>query len=277
MQTVDNQGSTGTDNLPTQTQGTEGNQAQTDTTVETGGNTQTQTYQPFSSGKEKFTIDGEDLDLDWTEAKKYVSLGKTAYKRMQEAAELKNQTQKAYKELLELANKDPDGLIRALNPNYNPQLQSPTRTSMGTSQRDNVTDVDPRDLELRTVKEELSSLKTSLERQEIEAELKVIEKELTEASEKYGVLKGNMFAKEYVKQEYRKALQTPGMEHVTIDDVAFHVAQEMKSMQSAADKAKRESIEQKRKQAPVSVVSAGVESPQKAMSLDEVKKLAGRM
>ena len=120
MQTVDNQGSTGTDNLPTQTQGTEGNQAQTDTTVETGGNTQTQTYQPFSSGKEKFTIDGEDLDLDWTEAKKYVSLGKTAYKRMQEAAELKNQTQKAYKELLELANKAPDGLITSLNPNYNP-------------------------------------------------------------------------------------------------------------------------------------------------------------
>lgn len=238
---------------------------------ETSLATEVQKYQPFATGKEKFKIDGNDEELDWEATKKYASLGKTAYKRMQEAAEIRNQSQKAYKELLELAQKDPDGLIRALNPNYAPQLQ---RSPQGAQQRDQVTDKDPRDLELHEVKQEMQQMKSLLEKQEIEQERKLIDQELTEASEKYPALKNNRFNRDFIKQEYRKALQA-GM-NVTIDDVAFYVSQELQADKNQKTQETKQRLEQKRKQAPVNVVTAGSESASKGMSLDDVKKLAGR-
>lgn len=230
-------------------------------------------YKPFENGKERFKIDGEDVEFDWDTAKKYVSLGKTAYKRMQEAAEQKKQVTQTYQQLVELAKSDPETLIRVFNPNYAPQARGSQKQASAEG-LDQVTDVDPRDSELASVKQELQDLRSRYEKAEIEQERKLIEQELTDAVGKYPVLKDNKFALTYVKQEYRKALQQ-GLD-VTIEDVAFYAAQDIQNQQKEKVQQTQKRLEQKRKQAPVSVVSSAAEHGQKPMSLEDVKKLAGR-
>lgn len=231
------------------------------------------TYRPFENGKERFKIDGEEVDFDWDTAKKYVSLGKTAYKRMQETAEQKKQMQSTYQQLVELAQRDPETLIRVFNPNYTSQAKA-TQKQANAEGLDQVTDADPREMELQRLKEETQELRSRFERAEVEKERQLIEKEMSDAVSKYPVLKDNKFALTYVKQEYRKALQS-GLD-VTLEDVAFYTAQELQNQQKEKVQQTQKRLEQKRKQAPVSVVSSASEHGGKSMSLEDVKKLAGR-
>lgn len=229
-------------------------------------------YQPFISGKERFKIDGKEEELDWETAKKYVSLGKTGYQRMSEAASLKKQVNEAYQQLLDLAKSDPEGLIRTLNPNYQGSNGQSQRTpTESNSVADN--QQDPRDYELRTLREEMAAIKSFHENQQIQNERQAIESELGEAETKYSVLKGNKFAMNYIKSEYRKALMNNA--DASIDDIAFHVAQEIKNerSQSLANSQKRN--EQKRNQAPITVGAAPSGSAAKEMTFDEVKRIAG--
>lgn len=223
-------------------------------------------YKPFASGKEKFKVNGKDEEWDWETTRKYASLGKTSYQKMQEAAEVKKRAEDAYSQLLDLAKKDPEGLLRALNPNYAPQSQQ--------QRQDQVTDADPRDLKIQELERKLGEFSSVLEQQQVEEERKLINKELDDAVTKYTVLKGDKFALNYVKSEYRKALMQ-GLD-VSIDDVAFHVSQELQELRNQKVQETQKRFEQKRKNAPVTAVSTGSESSSKPMSLDEVKRLAGR-
>lgn len=265
-------GTEGTDNQDTLTQGTSETLTQDQTATDALAKADASNpYQPFKTGKERFKVNGQEEEWDWETTRKHAQLGKTAYLKMQEAAELKKKSEQAYKQLLELAQKDPEGLIKALNPNYTGSL---TQQASALRQNQDVTEQDPRDLELRKTQDEVSRLSSILEEQQIEAERKAINAELDQAQAKYPVLKGDKFAINYIKSEYRKALQT-GID-VTIDDVAFHVSQELQEIRNQRTQQTQKRLEEKRKQAPVNVVSAASESASKPMSLEDVKKLAGR-
>lgn len=250
------------------------NQAQATTDVQESAPVQESQYQPFANGKERFKVDGKEEEWDWETAKKYASLGKTAYQRMQEAADIKKRANDAYSQLLTLAEKDPEGLIRALNSNYTPQSQRAPQAQTG---QDNVTNQqhDPRDQKIHGLENELQQIKQGLEMQAVEKERLAIQQEITEAESKYSVLKGNKFAINYIKNEYRKALANNV--DTSIEDIAFLVSQELLEFNKAATQEKQKRFEQKRKSAPVNVVTASSEQGQKPMSLDDVKKLAGRI
>ena len=271
MELVDNQSVGGADNLGESAQAQDTTQDLTQQTVEKQAIATQSPYQPFASGKEKFTVNGKEVEWDWETAKKYASLGNTAYQKMQEAADIKKRSEAAYSQLLELAQKDPETLIRALNPNYNPQSQQTQR------QDQNVADVDPRDLKIQQLEQrlgKLDQLEKAYEEQQVEKERAAIAQELEQAETKYPILKGDKFAINFIKAEYRKALQS-GLD-VSLDDVAFHVSQELQDLRQTKAQQTQQRLEQKRKQAPVNVVASGAESAAKSMSLDDVKKLAGR-
>lgn len=275
METIDNQQTVGADNLDYQTQGSTNELAQDSGQNVPRGTSEpaTDVYKPFINGKEKFKVDGEEVEWDWETTRKFASLGKTAYQRMQEASDLKKRTESAYKQLLDLAQKDPETLIRALNPNYNgPMTQQAASAALNGSGQ--VTDQDPRDLELRRTQEEVHALRSMMEQQQVDKEREAIQQELSDAESKYPTIKGDKFAINYIKSEYRKALQA-GYD-VTIDDIAFLVSQELQQQKQERVKQTQTRLAEKRKQAPVQMVASASDSGSKPMSLEDVKRLAGR-
>ena len=129
--------------------------------------------------------------------------------------------------------------------------------------------------ELAKYQERLQALEAKLEREEIEKERQAIESELDGAVQKYPEL-ANPFMKSYVKQEYRKLLKQ-GVEDMSIEDVAFYVAQEYKNQQKDKALTVQKNFETKKAAAPIMTKPAMASSKEKAMTLDEVKKLAGRL
>jgi hypothetical protein len=230
-----------------------------------------QAYKPFEKGKEKFKINGKEVELGWDEVRKYASLGSSAYQKMQEAAEIKKRAETAYTQLLDLAQRDPEGLLKALNPHWNAQ---PGKPSQAKGLQNSDQDLDPKDLKIQELERRLNETSSFIEQQQIEAERKAITQEITDAESKYPEIKGNKFAINFIKSEYRRALQS-GLD-LSIDDVAFQVAQELKDQRMKDTQEKQKRLEQKRKNAPVQTVASGVESSEKPMTLDEVKRLAGR-
>lgn len=271
MELVDNQNTTTTDNLSNDTQTQDPG---TDLTQQTAGEAvQTpKPYQPFANGKERFTVNGKEVEWDWETAKKYASLGNTAYQKMEEAAELRKRTDTAWSQLVELAQKDPETFIRTFSPNYKPQSQ-PTQ-----GQAKDVAELDPRDLKIQQMEQRLSKLdelEKAYEAQEVEKERVAITKELEDVQTRYSNLKGDEFAIDYIKAQYRKALQN-GLD-VSLDDVAFQVSQKLKERNELKTQQTQARIEQKRKQAPVNVVSSTADTTSKPMTLEDVKRLAGRL
>lgn len=263
--------------------GTESGATQVDTTTEpidTGQSTvdtqssastspeteQTTTaYQPFREGKEKFKLDNEEVEWDWETTKKYASLGAAGYKRMEQAAAIRKQAEQAYSQLMHLAQTDPVGLLRTLNPKFNPQaLQQRQETTESGN-------VDPRDLEIRELKQRYETVAQTLERQEIEREKSLMQQEFDASFKKYPILKANPFAMDRIRAEYTKALQA-GID-VSIDEIAFLTAQELQKTSQAKTQVQQQRIQEKRKNAPVSVTPGS--KADKPMTIDDVKRLAG--
>lgn len=249
----------------------------------TPAETQSQTepekpYTPFSSGKEKFKVGGQEFEWDWETTRKYAQLGRSGQVAMERAAQTEKKAKDAYQKLLKAAQEDPVGLLRVLNPTFDAsqltksqQRQAAGEAARGAAEADQI---DPRDQKIKELEQRYQSVAEVIEKQEIENERKVIESELEEAIKKYPVLNNKIF-RAHVKTQYRQALAN-GLEDLSIDDVAFHVAQEIQDMKAAEEKAKIEKAKENRRRAPVSTPTGGTGEKKSGMTLEEVKKLAGR-
>lgn len=229
---------------------------------------------PFSNGgKEKFKVNGQEFEWDWETTKKYAQLGRSGQLAQQRAAETEKKAKEFYGRLIENATADPIGLIRVLRGDPNWQFQSPNNGGQNHGQPDE--ELDPREAKIRELEQRLNKYEGTIEQQEIMAEQKAIQAELDEAVNKYSVLKNDKYAIAFIKSEYKKALQN-GID-VTIDDVAFQIAQDRQESRQKEVQEKQKRIEQKRKQAPVTTAPGAPAKNSKGMSREEVMRLAGRI
>lgn len=224
--------------------------------------TKSEVASPFAQGKEKFVVDGKEYDWDWETTKKYAQIGKSGYNKMQEAAALKKQVSENYKKLVTLAQSNPQGLIEILtgqkaSPGHAQGEQQAQQSEGATDWRDN----------------EIRDLRSRIESRELAEERRAIETELQGAVSKYPVLNDEI-ATEYVKAQYAKALKQ-GMD-VTIEDVAFHVAQKLQDKQTQTLKQKQQKIQQRRSGSTLTAPQGHISDSPKDMSMDDVKRLAGR-
>lgn len=235
----------------------------------------TETYKPFANGKEKFTINGQDEELDWETAKRYVQFGKAGRAAMDKAAKLESSYKKTYAQLAEAAARMENGdfsLYTALT-----GKQYIPKTQQGPAKSPNSSEVperaDPRDQELQSIREELNQFKAEREKIAVENERKAVESELDAAVKKFPTL-DDKFSRAFVKSEYRKALMNG--EDLSLEDVAFFVAEEKKTQDAAKSKATQQRIEQNIHKSPVIAPHANAPSKKKG-TLEDSLKLGGLM
>lgn len=234
----------------------------------------TEVYKPFASGKEKFKINGQEEEMDWETAKRYVQFGKAGRQAMDKAAQLEKRHKELHTKLGEFAQRDMEHgtflLYQALTGKaYNPKaraesVQDPNSPNAPAA-------VDPRDEKLRLLEEKLSSFEQEREKALIETERKAVESELDEAVKKFPGL-DDKFTRSYIKSEYRKALQNG--EQLSIEDVAFFVAEEKKAQDAAKAKATTERIADNIKQSPVQTPAAAAPKVRKG-TLEDAMRLGG--
>lgn len=226
---------------------------------------------PFSNGgKEKFKVNGQEFEWDWEETRKYAQLGKAGQVAMQRASDVEKKARTFYGQLIEAAKTSPEDLIRSLTGDPNWRFH-PTKSGQSLDQQDQ--DIDPREAKIQELEQRLSRFEKSDEQKAIDSERAAIAQEIAEVETKYPVLKGNKFAITHIKSEYKKALMNGS--DLSIDDVAFYVAQELKESQQKQVQEKQKRIEQKRKNAPVSAAPGTPGGERKEMSIDDVKRIAG--
>jgi hypothetical protein len=221
--------------------------------------------------KWKLKVNGEDLDLTEPEVLKYAQLGKAGQRAMEKAAALEKKHKELYAQLQQTAEKDPYLLYQVLTGKTHPKAMN-AAPQQATAQGDQSAD-DPRDIELREYKEKLSRIEQRLEQEDIERERKAVENELNDAVKKYPEL-DSPFLKSYVKSEYRKALLNNA--DMSLEDVAFLVAQEHKRYEAQRSKVTQQKLEANKQKAPVIAPPSGGGTSKKEMTLEDVKRLAGR-
>lgn len=224
---------------------------------------------PFATGKEKFKIFGKEEEWDWDTTKKYAQLGKASTEKMERAAQIEKKANDTMRQLVELAGRDPDGLIRLFNPTYQGRSTAQDATTPGQ-------EVDPRDAKISHLESQLQRITGSIEKQELEAEKSAIAKEFADAETKYPVLKGNKFANERVKSEYKRLLYA-GVTDVTIEDVAFQVAKEWQDFKQQENHEIKKRLEENKNKSPLSPTPSGGSSQSKPMTREDVMRLAGKI
>lgn len=222
--------------------------------------------------KWRLKVNGEELDLTEPEVLKYAQLGKAGQRAMEKAALLEKKQRETYSQLKEAAEKDVFTLYQILTGKVHPNASlaaSQKTTAQGASEQ-----FDPKDLQLREYEEKLSRIEQRLEQEDIERERQAVESELSDAVKKYPEL-DSPYLKSFVKSEYRKALLN-GSEH-SLEDIAFLVAQDFKRYEQQKSKATQQKLEANRNKAPVIAPASKGSASNKEMTLDDVKRLAGRM
>jgi ribosomal protein L22 len=237
-------------------------------------------YIPFSNGgKEKFKVNGQEFEWDWETTRKYAQLGRSGQVAMERAAQTEKKAKEAFQKLIETAKQNPVEVLKILNPDFDASTLTHRQAQAAATEAVKGTEgkeagIDPRDQKIQELEKRYQSVAEVLEKQEIEKERQAIETELTEAVKKYPELDNKIF-KAHVKTQYRQALAN-GIEDLTIDDVAFHVAQEIREMKAAEEKKKLETAKENRKRAPVSTHQGGSSGEKKAgYTFDEIRKMAG--
>lgn len=233
--------------------------------AETQSNTQEPATETPEEKKWRLKVYGEEKEYSEPEVLKFAQLGAAGQKAMEKAATIERKQKEFYGWLREALAKDPYAVAEVVT---GQKFNRPS-TQMDEEQ------VDPAKSELAQYKERLQSLEAKLEREEIEKERQAIESELDTAVQKYPEL-SNPFMKSYVKQEYRKVLKS-GIEDMSIEDVAFYVAQEYRNQQKDKAQTVQKNFETKKAAAPIMTKPAMASNKEKAMTLDDVKKLAGRL
>lgn len=234
---------------------------------------QPEVFVPFKSGKEKFKVNGAEVEWDWDTTKRYAQIGNAGYKAMEKAKALEKKQADTYQQLMDLATRDPEGLIRIFNPQWNGSAKQAQQIQAGQPQDQSEAN-DPRDHKIRELEQRYQSVAEKLEAQEIAKERSMIESEIQSAVKQFPIL-GDEMHQEFLKFQYAKALKQ-GLD-VTMEDVAFHVAQKLEATRQAKNQQIKQRIEEKRKKAPVVGTAAPEGTGKKTMSLEDVKRLAGRI
>jgi hypothetical protein len=209
---------------------------------------------PFTQGgKEKFKINGKELEWDWPTVQRYAQKGYAGMQALQKAAETEKKARDFFGRLQDSAKRDPEGTLRILlgDPNWRFQAQRQPNGGQGNETHQNDQSQDPRDMKIAELEQKLEKVSGKFEETEIQQERAAIAKELGDAEAKYANLKGDDVAMEFVKSQYRKALAA-GID-VTIDDVAFEVNQKLEDRKAQRVNDTKKRIEEKRKTAPVTV------------------------
>ncbi len=223
------------------------------------------TYVPFSKGKEKFVVNGKEVEWDFDTAKRYAQKGYAGMEAFKQAAEIERKNKELYQQLYSLAQTSPEELVRI----FNPQYQSHAKQAQAEAGKE----VDPFEQKLdMELQKRLAPLQQKIEAYEIAEERKAIQAEMDSAVKAYPIL-NNKYHQTLLKTEYKAALQRG--EQVTIDDVAFYLSRDLQEMRAAETTQKKQAIEQKRKEAPVHVTPQTQSSKPKTMDLEEVKRIAG--
>lgn len=228
-------------------------------------------YVPFSAGKEKFKVRGQEVEMTWDEAKKWVQLNQSGYQAMEQAKVLEKKAQTTLQQMYQMAERDPEGFIRTFNPNYRPQA---AQANAAAGQAEGEEPSDPRDQAIQKLEREIQALKGGQEAREVAEEKIAISKEIESAFNAYPALKNVLKAEQLVKAEYARQLRL-GNDQITIDDVAFHMSQEAQESERKRVTATKQRLDQNRKTAPVSTSPTGGSGQSKGMTRDEVRALAG--
>jgi len=244
------------------------NDSQSDAAQQAG---QEKTPSYFANGKERLRVNGQEVELTFEEMKRFASLGRAGHSAMERAVDIEKKANATYQQILELAKSDPKGLIRMFNPDYAGEQ------SRGQSQDDQDEDAsgDPRDTVIKELKADVERLKGSYEQRGVAEEKAAIASELKTAIGAYPEFKDDPeYFTDKVKMEYRKLLNS-GVFNVSIDDVAFTLAQNQKDKKTkqAQEAVKRHA--QTKQNATVSGLPSGGSGQSKGMSRDDVRKLAG--
>lgn len=234
----------------------------------------TEATAPFSSGKEKFKINGQEEEWDWETTRRYAQLGKAGQKAMQEKAESERKQKDFFARLLSGLEQDPAATYEALTGKKAPFSVQRAMAEQAAADAGNG-EQNPLELRLRQTEERLQGILKQQEMQEVEKERQAIESELNEASTKFPEI-NTPWLKSYVKQQYKAALQS-GIHDLTIEDVAFLVAEDVKKQNSERQTALAQKVDENKKKAVVSAPKGTGSESKKGMSLEDVKRLAGRM
>lgn len=229
--------------------------------------TETEKTVPFAAGKEKFKVNGQEVEWDWDTAKRYAQMGYASHQKWEQAASVEKKAKETFSQMVHAAQTDPVGLIKLLNPGFTGFDNATQKGADGETQ----TEANPLEHKLTALERKLAQYEEGLERQAVAEERKLIEGELEAAVKSYPVLNNKIF-KDYVKSQYANALRK-GMD-VSLDDVAFHVANEVKMQRAEEEKSKMTRIEENRKKAPVGSVP-GAAGTAKPMTREDVMRLAG--
>jgi len=241
-----------------------------------------QTYKPFASGKEKFKVDGREYEWDWETTQRMARHGYAGRRAMQEKAELQKKHETFYNQLVQAANTDVGSLYEILTgKKYNSgSLSSQTQK---TSQLDDPSQAqqleDPRYQEMtqRLARQEqlLQELQQERESRLVEQESKAIDDELNSAAKQFPEI-DSKYMRQYVKSQYAAELRA-GNHSVTIEDVAFFIAQEMKEAEREKQAKTKQVIAEKKAKASVPAHKPGSDgTKEKEFSgFDDVRKFAG--
>lgn len=249
-------------------------EAAPDTSVTETPNTEaTTTAQPTDTDSKLYTIkvNGEEMQLKEPELIKYAQLGRSGQRAMERAALLEKKQKDMYGQLVSAAKKDVFALYEVLTGEKHPYANGQQPQQNGAVQVQE--QPDPRDVELQQTKQKLQTIEQRLEAEDVERERKAIDNELSEATKKYPEL-DSPYLQHFVKSEYRKALQN-GLD-LSLEDVAFYVAQDVKEREQKKQKAINSSMDENKKRAPVITPPAAKGNGSKSMTLEDVKRLAGR-
>lgn len=217
--------------------------------------------------KWKLKVYGEEKEYTEPEVLKFAQLGAAGQKAMERAAAVEKKQREFIGWLREALEKDPYQVAEMVT-------GKKFQRKMDEQAIESQEQIDPREVKVRELESQVSALMEKLEAQDVERERQAIEQELNDAVKKYPEL-DNPFLKSYVKQEYRKALIN-GLHDLTIDDVAFYTAQEWRRSQAEKTKVVQQKFEENKKTAPVVTKPAQGSGAGKPMTLEDVKRLAGR-
>lgn len=233
----------------------------------------TEVPSPFKNGKEKFVINGKEREWDWKTTRKYAQLGLAGQQALERAATIEQKAKSTYSRIVELAETDPEGLLRTLNPKFKGLSSRAAQPAKGGQGQGEEQDQDPSAARIAELEERLRTSEDRFEQMDIDAERKAIEGEIDAAAKEYPEIQDKI-VRQYVKAQYKSQLQK-GLTNVTLEDVAFHVAQEIREKRTQEAKDKQARLKTNRDKAPVNAVpGAGGDKP---MSREDVYKLAGRI
>lgn len=220
-------------------------------------------------------VKGQIRKMPLRDAIRYAQMGQSGHLAMQQANAIQKKAQESYRQLLKHAQDDPHGLLEVLNPKYRrpSAAQAGASPTEAGSQQEQGTD--PRDQIIQKLEQKYESLSEHLENQKIEDDRKAIATEMDSAIKLFPNL-DSKHLREYVKAEYRRNLQA-GLEDTTIEDVAFHVSQELKEEEVKRVQKKKAELDRIRKNAPVGAIPAAQKTGGKVMSREDVMRLAGKI